>query len=119
MWKSRPFTIGPGKRSVATFLPHPSYPSTKAILIFGEKSPSSDGHNAAGTFWSDIWVYDFENDEWEEARVENAHALNQGALGWGAGAIEIGDDVNQIVIWGGLNEHNERIGSGWKVRIST
>lgn len=110
--------MGPGNRSVSTFLPHPSYPTTKAILIFGEKSPSSDGHNAAGTFWTDIWEYDFEKDKWEEVIVDNAYILDQGGLGWGAGAVELGDDVNELVIWGGLNERNERISSRWKVRLS-
>ena len=116
-WSSRPLSHGPGNRSVATFLPHPSYPTTKAVLIFGEKSPSSDGHNAAGTFWKDVWIYDYVNDQWEQANLENEHVLNCEGLGWGAGAVDWEDDTQRILIWGGLNEHNERIRSGWSIRF--
>lgn len=98
------------------FLPHPSYPATKAVLIFGEKSPSSDGHNAAGTFWNDIWEYEYENDQWEQANLENQQVLNDGGLGWSAAAIDL-EDSSKIVIWGGLNERNERISSGWSIRF--
>lgn len=118
-WISRPFTAGPGNRSVTTFLPHPAFPTTKAILAFGEKSPSSDGHNAAGTFWNDIWIYHYEGDQWEKAQVENAHVLTDGGCGWGAGTPETGGGVPQIVVWGGLNERNERIGRGWRIKFST
>jgi hypothetical protein len=118
-WISRPFNSGPGNRSVMTFLPHPAFPTTKAILVFGERSPSSDGHNAAGTFWSDIWIYDYENDQREKAHVENAHVLMDGGMGWGAGASEVDGDVPQIVVWGGLNERNERIGRGWRIKFSS
>jgi len=102
-----------------TFLRHPDFPTTKAILLFGEKSPSSDGHNAAGTFWSDIWIYDFENYQWEQTQVENAHVLTEGGSGWGAGTTETGGRVPQIVVWGGVNERNERIGRGWKIKVSS
>jgi len=100
------------------FLPHPSYPTTKAVLNFGEKSPSSDGHNAAGTFWNDIWVYNYENDLWEQVNIENENVLNYGGLGWSAGTIDFQDSEKTIIIWGGLNENNERICSGWRVRFS-
>lgn len=86
-------------------------------MIFGEKSPSSDGHNAAGTFWKDIWVYDYANGQWEQVNLENEYVLNYEGLGWGAGAIDPEDDAKRILIWGGLNEHNERIRSGWSIRF--
>jgi len=116
-WTARSFTEGPGNRSVATFLSHPSYPDTKAILFFGEKSPSNDGHNAAGTFWDDIWIYDFVGDMWERAIIENGHFLNDGGLGWASGAVVEGENPATVVIWGGLNERNERFGMGWKILI--
>ena len=116
-WTTRSFTRGPGNRSVATFLPHPSFPDTKAILFFGEKSPSNDGHNAAGTFWDDIWIYDLAGDMWDEAAIENRHLLNGGGLGWTSGVVVEGNDPKTVVIWGGLNERNERLGIGWKVLI--
>jgi Kelch motif len=118
-WTSRPFTSGPGNRSVASFLPHPAFPTTKAILLFGEKSPSSDGHNKAGTFWSDIWTYDYENDQWKQMHVENAHVLVEGGSGWGAGTVREGVDGGEVVVWGGLNGRNERIGRGWRIGFSS
>jgi hypothetical protein len=115
-WSSRSFTRGPGKRSVSTMLPHPLFPTTKAILLFGEKSPSSDGHNAAGKFWKDVWVYDFQNDQWEEAKLDKGYFLPGGGLGWAAACL--GGSSDGIIVSGGLNEYNERLGSIWQIRVS-
>lgn len=114
-WTSRPFTHGPGKRSVAALVPHP-YLSTKVVLLFGEKSPSSDGHNAAGKFWSDIWLYDYQKDTWELAELENTHLLADGGVGWTAAAVN--NKTNEIIVWGGLNNRNERIGNAWKLTLN-
>lgn len=115
-WTSRPFTSGPGNRSVANFVPHP-VDKSKAVLLFGEKTPSSDGHNSAGKFWNDIWVYDFEEDKWTEVIVEAeaASVLSEGGCGWGGACLGMEGD---IYVWGGLNERNERVGSGWRIRLS-
>jgi hypothetical protein len=106
-WTTRPYTKGLGNKSVATFLPHPSFLESKAILVFGEKSPSNDGHNAARTFWSDIWIHDFAGETWDGVTIENAQLLNEGGMGWGAGAVIQRKDPAMMVIWGGLNERNE------------
>jgi hypothetical protein len=116
-WTTRPFTEGPGNRSVATFLPLPSAPKSKAILLFGEKSPSNDGHNAAGTFWNDIWIYDYMGDTWDQATIENAQLLNENGLGWASAAIVEGRHSATVIVWGGLNERNERLGMGWKILV--
>jgi hypothetical protein len=117
LWTTRPFSRGPGNRSVATFLPHPSSPTNNAILLFGEKSPSTDGHNAAGTFWNDIWIYDYAKDSWEQATVENSQLLSEGGHGWGSGAALKGKNPATVVIWGGLNERNERLDTGLRLLI--
>lgn len=117
IWTTRPFTRGPGNRSVAIFLPHPLYPDTHAVLLFGEKSPSNDGHNAAGQFWNDIWIYDYGNDLWEKATVENSHLLLQDGFGWTAGAVDLSQKTNQLIVWGGLNQYNDRISTSWIVRF--
>jgi hypothetical protein len=117
-WTTRPFSNGPRKRSVATFLPHPSDPATKAILVFGEKSPSNDGHNAAGIFWNDIWIYNYAGDTWTQATVENTELLSERGLGWGSGDVLKGSDPGTVIIWGGLNERNERFDKGWKILFS-
>lgn len=116
-WTSRPFSHGPGNRSVAILVPHPICPSTKAVLLYGEKSPSSDGHNAAGRFWSDVWVYDYDVDQWEDFPLDGAHLLTEGGLGWSAGAIRHGVEGSEIIVWGGLNDHNERIADAWLISL--
>jgi hypothetical protein len=116
-WTSRPFNFGPAKRSVSIFVPHPLHPDTKAIVLFGEKSPSSGGHNAAGKFWSDIWVYDYPDDQWEQIEFENPHILTEGGLGWSSGVTDLMDQAKRVLIWGGLDQLNERIGLGWSIQF--
>lgn len=116
-WSTHPFEVGsgPGNRSVATFLPHPSYPTLKSVLIFGERSPSSKGHSGAGTFWSDIWVYDLEKDKWEQVEADISH-VTEGGCGWGAGAVDL--QSKELILWGGLDNQNQRVGTGLRVQIA-
>ena len=99
--------IGPLARSVSAL--HVIH--GKVITMFGEGKPSpTGGHDAAGSFHSDVWAYDAESDAWEELDdlCKDGKAM-PAPRGW------FGSDVGErgIVIWGGLNDANERIADGW------
>jgi len=50
--------------------------------------------------------------------VDNAQVLMEGGMGWGSDAVESTGKTGEIVVWGGLNEWNERVASGWRNRFS-
>jgi hypothetical protein len=92
---------GPGARSVTALLPLGS----RLVSIMGEGKPSpTGGHDAAGNFWDDVWSYDPEVKKWERLQVAGPEAR-----GWFAAD----SDGERVVLWGGLNGANERLGDGW------
>lgn len=103
---------GPPARSVTAL--H-ALPSGKLITLFGEGKPSNLGHEGAGNFWGDVWVYDPKQQVWTEVEQRVANGTNAGpeARGW------FGSDVwdGGVVIWGGLAGSNERLGDGWVLRL--
>ena len=133
---------GPGHRSVggmhaATTGQGRNY----LVLLLGERSPKSEGsHEAAGTFCSDVWAYQLRPDgmsgasfkdaarmlvgakqregTWgqvgiPEATMAEGKAEAPGPRGWFASATAGDVDPGSVVVWGGLNEANERLGDGW------
>lgn len=126
------------------------------ILALGERTPSGTGHEAAGTFWRDVWAFQVPSDNFSAASVSNtirsvlprrlfggASGSSEGrwspvvtapyddeedtagegpdfgpeARGWIASS-RIGElEENGIVIFGGLNEKNQRLGDAWIFRL--
>jgi len=70
------------------------------------------GHEGAGTFWNDVWVYDYPSDSWEEIEVESDNMKIEG-FGWAAGVSS--SERGELFFWGGLDEHNKRIEGGLKI----
>ncbi|KAL1891305.1 hypothetical protein Sste5346_007765 [Sporothrix stenoceras] len=126
------------------------------ILALGERTPSGTGHEAAGTFWRDVWAFQVPSDNFSAASVSNTirnvlpRRLFGGASGSGEGrwspvvtapyddeqdtagegpefgpeargwiaSSRIGElEENGIVIFGGLNEKNQRLGDAWIFRL--
>lgn len=118
------------------------------ILMLGEKSPSSQGHEGAGEFWNDIWAFQcpplgmtaaslkdatlqalgretgeglwsqVETADAEGAEGEEVHKLVPGGRGW-FGSSSLGDiDAGGLFLWGGLNSKNEREDNGWILTVS-
>lgn len=118
------------------------------ILIMGEREPSTDGHNAAGKFWTDVWAFQLPSEKSSFAKVQDQtwHMLGQEngdgvwrpvdiadaegkegddvrelaprGRGWFASS-GLGDlDARGVLLWGGLNEKNEREADGWILRIN-
>ncbi|KAI6092326.1 hypothetical protein F4821DRAFT_225394 [Hypoxylon rubiginosum] len=115
------------------------------VLMLGERTPSNDGHAAAGSFHNDIWTFQVPPEGMSAASFRDAvfqavgrktgegkwtrvaahpyddedalDARGPGARGWLASA-PLGDlEENAILVFGGLNENNERLGDGWIFRL--
>jgi len=96
-------TQSPGARSVCGF----HAVDDRLVLLFGEGKPSpTGGHDAAGTFWDDVWVYDTTTKTWEMAEQ---HGDKLQERGWFASDVW-GD---KVVVWGGIDSANQRLGDGW------
>lgn len=118
------------------------------LLLLGERDPSSDGHNAAGKFWDDVWAYELprlsaaaaatsfvdswlgrnhaaaagdgkwfkvETDAYDEEDV--GAAKGPGPRGWFATAHMGELEEKGVVIWGGVDGENGRLGDGWILRM--
>jgi hypothetical protein len=47
--------------------------------------------------------------------VDGAAVLSDGGCGWGAAYL---GEEGEVYVWGGLNDRNERVGSGWRIKLS-
>lgn len=134
----------PGNRSVAGFQTITTGMGREYLVLFlGEKSPSSDGHNAAGNFWSDVWVFQAppkgmtgasvkdaawqalgkETGEgiWSQVFVSDAEGVEgedvknlvPTARGWFSSSVLADLGLSGLLVWGGINSKNERLGDGW------
>ncbi|MCJ1331714.1 hypothetical protein MMC10_008406 [Thelotrema lepadinum] len=116
------------------------------ILLLGEKDPSSKGHEGAGQFWDDVWAYQVRPEGMTGASVKDAvrglvgaktgegqwakvdipeTSMEEGvqmkgprARGWFASAAmgEAGEN-GSVVLWGGIEGGNERLGDGWMINF--
>lgn len=106
---------GPTPRSVSCLLPICLKDRSFLITLFGERGPSSLGHQGAGKMLSDIWAFDIKSKIWNVVQV-----IPQGdelplARGW------FGSDVvgtNAVVVHGGLVESNDRLCDLWNIEFS-
>jgi hypothetical protein len=114
------------------------------VLMFGEREASGAGHAAAGRFWDDVWAFQVPAQGMSLASVtdtafsvvgksgegrwmkvatsphddeDDASAEGPGARGWVASATMGELEENGIVVWGGLDEGNTRLGDGWIFRL--
>ena len=101
-WTSHeiPTKDGPGARSVAGL--HALH--GRIVVAFGERDPSSSGHEGAGRFWTDVWSFDPGSGSW--TCVSGSELSGRG---WFASDAH----TNKMVGCGGLDEASQRISSGW------
>ncbi|KAJ5151906.1 hypothetical protein N7492_010201 [Penicillium capsulatum] len=115
-WNSFPFTAdgkgGPTPRSVSVLLPVVKDGRTYLITLFGERDPSSLGHQGAGKMLGDVWAFDTASQTWSVIRVDGE---TPDPRGW-FDADVVGQ--NTIVVHGGLGESNNRLGDVWKLELS-
>ena len=112
-WESLQYSpdgkAGPESRSVSSLLPITLKDRTFLITLFGERDPSSLGHQGAGKMLRTVWAFDIQSEKWEEVHVQGGELPL--ARGW-FDADVVGS--NEIVVHGGLGESNERLGDVWK-----
>jgi hypothetical protein len=113
------------------------------VLAMGERSPSSEGHAGAGRFHNDVWMFQVPPLGMSAASMKDAILQLAGRKtgegkwtrvatmphddeisdeepvprGWFASAPMSDLEDNAIVLWGGLDERNERLGDGWILRL--
>ncbi|KAF2459150.1 hypothetical protein BDY21DRAFT_283006 [Lineolata rhizophorae] len=105
---------GPAPRSVAALLPLRVRGREVLVALGGERDPSAAGHAGAGRFHGDVWAFDVEGGGWEEVVVEGGEG--PGKRGWFAADVvreEDGGVGARIVVAGGLDEENRRLGDVW------
>ena len=115
------------------------------VLTMGERTPSPDGHEAAGKFLDDVWMFQVpplgmtvasvtaammqavgrKTGEGKWTKVDLAPYDDDNSddtpapRGWLASAV-MGDlEENAILIWGGLAENNHRLEDGWILRLGS
>lgn len=101
---------GPAPRSVSCLLPIYLRDREFLITMFGERDPSSLGHQGAGKMLRDVWAYDIRSNKWEEVDVQGTQSELPPARGW-FDADVVGS--NAIVVNGGLADSNDRLGDVW------
>lgn len=118
-WSSKAFNadglVGPQPRSVCTLLPLTLQGRKKLITLFGERDPSSLGHAGAGKMLADVWLYDIAANWWTKI-MTSGEEESPVSRGWFAADVHMGADGKPcVVIHGGLDENNERLGEMWRL----
>jgi hypothetical protein len=113
-WESHTYAAdgqaGPSPRSVSALLPVSLDGKPCLVTLFGERDPSTLGHQGAGKMLGDVWIFDIETKSWTEVEVQGDELPL--ARGWFAADTA---DEGKIVIQGGLGESNERLGDVWSL----
>lgn len=105
---------GPTPRSVSVLLPVTLDSRTYLVTLFGERDPSSLGHQGAGKMLDDVWLFDTERKTWTEVSIQGDEL--PAARGW-FDADVLGENI--VVVQGGLGETNNRLGDVWSFELST
>lgn len=139
-------TTIPGNRSLAA-LHHITTGQGRdyLILALGEGDPSAIGHAGAGKFYQDIWAYQLPpssfftgagvkdairermpglgstKGQWARVDVTGMEVseTEKGGGKW-TGRGWFGSDMTggkQFMVWGGIDEGNERLGDGWMIVV--
>lgn len=112
-WETHVYTPdgkqGPSPRSVSALLTISVNDRSYLITLFGERDPSSLGHQGAGKMLGDVWGFDIENKKWEQVDLQGSELPL--ARGWFDADVAAS---NSIIVHGGLGESNDRLGDVWK-----
>jgi hypothetical protein len=106
---------GPEARSVGALLALEINGRGSLVTLFGERDPSSLGHEGAGKMLGDVWVFDVAGKSWTQVEADGAVPQPRG---WFAADVVRGDDGKEaVVVHGGLAEDNSRLGDVWVMRF--
>lgn len=118
-WSSRQFLAdgvsGPTPRSVGTLLPLVVGGKPSLVTLFGERDPSSLGHQGAGKMLGDVWIYDIDSATWSDVATKRADtSAGPSPRGWfDADVVK----QSEILVLGGLGETNERLNDAWLLQF--
>lgn len=117
------------------------------VLMLGEAEASAAGHSGAGKFHDDIWAFQVpplgmssasvgeafrtafgaksnegkwfsvEAGAYDEEDEDQEEDIGPGARGWLASAAMGELEENGVLVWGGLDETNQRLGDGYIFRL--
>lgn len=107
---------GPEARSVATLLPAKVGGSDYLITAFGEHDPSSLGHAGAGKMLANTWAWDIQQSQWQKLQVTGSSPEGRGWFD--ADVVKTQDGNDGILVHGGLNEDNQRLGDVWLLSLN-
>ncbi|KAL2426626.1 hypothetical protein ABEF95_010896 [Exophiala dermatitidis] len=118
---------GPAARSVGCLVPVVKKQKITGkpgglLTMFGERDPSSLGHQGAGKMLGDVWLFDVESKSWTRLEFE-VHKDKSGGekpvpRGWfGAAPVGADADADAVLVHGGLSESNERLGDVWLLEL--
>ncbi|KAJ4133535.1 hypothetical protein NW768_005121 [Fusarium equiseti] len=141
---AEPAQVWPEPRSVASLETVTSGAGYEyLVLTMGERDPSSEGHESAGKFLGDVWVYQVPplgmtaasvtaamwqavgrktgEGKWTKLDLAPYDDDNSDEMpeprGWLASAPMGELEESGVLIWGGLGEDNQRLGDGWILRV--
>ncbi|KAM5353422.1 hypothetical protein ACJ41O_000072 [Fusarium nematophilum] len=119
-WSTTPYkpdgTNGPESRSVSTLLPITVQGKVYLVTMFGERDPSSLGHAGAGKMLADVWAFDVEQGTWQKVETGDETPVARGWFDADVAKDEAGNDT--VVVHGGLDEENKRLGDVWQLGFS-
>ena len=108
-------TKGPISRSVAALVPVNANGGKYLVTMFGEGQPSALGHAGAGKMFPDSWAWDIKQSQWKKVNIGTDQPEPRGWFD--ADVSKSADGNDTIVVHGGLNNHNERLGDVWELRF--
>ena len=102
---------GPEPRSVGCLLSMTIGGRESLVTFGGERDPSSLGHERAGKMSGDAWAWDLGSQTWNRVETDGDCPC---ARGWFAADVVSGSDgKDAMVLHGGLDEQNQRLGDVW------
>jgi hypothetical protein len=82
-WSSREYppdgVSGPTPRSVCALVPIVVRGKALLVTLFGERDPSSLGHQGAGKMLGDVWAYDIDSATWSKIKANGASVFDEPA----------------------------------------
>jgi len=100
-WKKLEHLVSPPARSVTDVVHLPGLGNAGSLFVFGgEFTPSSQGHEGAGTYRDDSWVYDLESNKWIEYKNQENDVIPT-ARGWFSSCAL--QDGASVLIFGGFD----------------
>jgi hypothetical protein len=118
-WSSRQYpadgVAGPTPRSVGALLPLVVDGKSSLVTLFGERDPSSLGHQGAGKMLGDVWAYDIGLATWSKVAAKGGDASSEPSpRGWFDADVI---NHSEILVVGGLGETNERLNDAWLLKF--